>query len=589
MPMVRDEPWFPLLGRASPDRVIVWNRGPGSYVVILPAQSDAGRDGREADVALWRWPAGSSRHCWSRNGRHGAVARRSWRPGRRSPRRRVVLLRLPAVADARRPRLLRRVPGDEELVPPRHDADRAPVQRLRDRAGGVRRAAVRRRARRRARIRAAATDGFSRWEVWSYTWTSLLCTLGAVFVAARLVRRRGLGLSLGARGIAGPLSPRSPGRSSTTPCASPATRIRSRRSGRRCSSSAGTRATTRRARWRRGSCSARASVRRCSRGRSSRCGACCSAPPRSMTCAVAAHDRAITSRRSPRGRGSRRSCSRGSHLRRSGGSCRRARASCAGISRAGARRCSVAQWPVPVVAGVRRVPDRAASRPRGSCRGSRSRSSPGSRCRRSRTARRGTGGPAARSAAGGSTRATSCSPSARRGSPSGSRRARCRAGSPRGACPRSPAASCREPVARRALHRDVGADLRRRSGVARDPAEGARRRSACSRAGYPRCRTCRRGSAFKWKHDVPLAAYDKLVGVHVLGETYPGLNAYSDQLSRRSRRMSSRRRAGCACSSGSTAAAASRSRCRPASPRRGTASRSPGTRTIWFAASTSSS
>jgi len=40
MPMVRDEPWFPLLGRASPDRVIVWDRGPGSYVVILPAQDD---------------------------------------------------------------------------------------------------------------------------------------------------------------------------------------------------------------------------------------------------------------------------------------------------------------------------------------------------------------------------------------------------------------------------------------------------------------------------------------------------------------------------------------------------------------------
>jgi len=41
MPMVRDEPWFPLLGRASPDRVIVWDRGPGSYVVILPAQDEA--------------------------------------------------------------------------------------------------------------------------------------------------------------------------------------------------------------------------------------------------------------------------------------------------------------------------------------------------------------------------------------------------------------------------------------------------------------------------------------------------------------------------------------------------------------------
>ena len=40
MPMVRDEPWFPLLGRASPDRVIVWTRGPGSYVVILPAQDE---------------------------------------------------------------------------------------------------------------------------------------------------------------------------------------------------------------------------------------------------------------------------------------------------------------------------------------------------------------------------------------------------------------------------------------------------------------------------------------------------------------------------------------------------------------------
>jgi hypothetical protein len=36
--------------------------------------------------------------------------------------------------------------------------------------------------------------------------------------------------------------------------------------------------------------------------------------------------------------------------------------------------------------------------------------------------------------------------------------------------------------------------------------------------------------AFTWKHGVPLAAYDRLVGVHVLGETYPGLNAYPDQL-----------------------------------------------------------
>jgi hypothetical protein len=38
MQMVRREGWFPLLGRAAPDRVIVWNRGPNSYVVILPAQ-----------------------------------------------------------------------------------------------------------------------------------------------------------------------------------------------------------------------------------------------------------------------------------------------------------------------------------------------------------------------------------------------------------------------------------------------------------------------------------------------------------------------------------------------------------------------
>ena len=41
MALVRDEPWFPLLGLASPSRVVVWQRGPSSYVVILPAQSDA--------------------------------------------------------------------------------------------------------------------------------------------------------------------------------------------------------------------------------------------------------------------------------------------------------------------------------------------------------------------------------------------------------------------------------------------------------------------------------------------------------------------------------------------------------------------
>lgn len=40
MPMIRSEPWFPLLGRAAPDRVTVWQRGPASYVVILPAQSE---------------------------------------------------------------------------------------------------------------------------------------------------------------------------------------------------------------------------------------------------------------------------------------------------------------------------------------------------------------------------------------------------------------------------------------------------------------------------------------------------------------------------------------------------------------------
>ena len=40
MDMIRAEPWFPLLGRASPRRTIVWQRGPASYVVILPAQSE---------------------------------------------------------------------------------------------------------------------------------------------------------------------------------------------------------------------------------------------------------------------------------------------------------------------------------------------------------------------------------------------------------------------------------------------------------------------------------------------------------------------------------------------------------------------
>ena len=37
MPMVRLEDWFPLLGRAAPENVILWERGPSSYVLILPA------------------------------------------------------------------------------------------------------------------------------------------------------------------------------------------------------------------------------------------------------------------------------------------------------------------------------------------------------------------------------------------------------------------------------------------------------------------------------------------------------------------------------------------------------------------------
>jgi hypothetical protein len=49
------------------------------------------------------------------------------------------------------------------------------------------------------------SDGFSRWEVWGYTWTSLLYSLGAVAVAARMVRRRGLGWHSGLGGLVGPL------------------------------------------------------------------------------------------------------------------------------------------------------------------------------------------------------------------------------------------------------------------------------------------------------------------------------------------------------------------------------------------------
>jgi hypothetical protein len=41
MALVRGEAWFPLLGLAAPGRTIVWQRGPSSYVVILPAASAA--------------------------------------------------------------------------------------------------------------------------------------------------------------------------------------------------------------------------------------------------------------------------------------------------------------------------------------------------------------------------------------------------------------------------------------------------------------------------------------------------------------------------------------------------------------------
>ena len=37
-------------------------------------------------------------------------------------------------------------------------------------------------------------------------------------------------------------------------------------------------------------------------------------------------------------------------------------------------------------------------------------------------------------------------------------------------------------------------------------------------------------AAFAWRHGVDLDAYDRRVGVHVLGETYPGLNSYPDKL-----------------------------------------------------------
>jgi dolichyl-phosphate-mannose-protein mannosyltransferase len=37
-------------------------------------------------------------------------------------------------------------------------------------------------------------------------------------------------------------------------------------------------------------------------------------------------------------------------------------------------------------------------------------------------------------------------------------------------------------------------------------------------------------AAFAWRHGLDLGAYDRLVGVHVLGETFPGLNSYPDRL-----------------------------------------------------------
>jgi hypothetical protein len=41
MRSVRGERWFPLLARSTPDHAILWQRGPDSYVVILPAETTA--------------------------------------------------------------------------------------------------------------------------------------------------------------------------------------------------------------------------------------------------------------------------------------------------------------------------------------------------------------------------------------------------------------------------------------------------------------------------------------------------------------------------------------------------------------------
>jgi hypothetical protein len=51
--MVRRETWFPLLGLASPGRAVVWERGPDSYVVMLPAQTEGvGRFARPAYLRM---------------------------------------------------------------------------------------------------------------------------------------------------------------------------------------------------------------------------------------------------------------------------------------------------------------------------------------------------------------------------------------------------------------------------------------------------------------------------------------------------------------------------------------------------------
>jgi hypothetical protein len=38
--MLWQEPWYPLLARTSPERVLLWQRGPNSYVLILPSKNE---------------------------------------------------------------------------------------------------------------------------------------------------------------------------------------------------------------------------------------------------------------------------------------------------------------------------------------------------------------------------------------------------------------------------------------------------------------------------------------------------------------------------------------------------------------------